>query len=146
MWRRGSDARGTGATLPVDDWDSSPFRHSWDRDNQGIIRTHQSKKKKQNKTTKNKGKTLQITTVESQHGSLQFTPNVTHWSVKCIYATPNKQDNVDSVSEVVWIKHLVHDCGQERPIPDYSWKSVIDIDINSTCSLTFLPWIYIKYQ
>lgn len=111
-----------------------------------FMRPAQSGNNNQNTSEQNKGKTLQTTTVESQHGSLQFTPNVTHWSVKCIYATPNKQDNVDSVSEVVWIKHLVHDCGRERPIPDYSWKSVIDIDINSTCSLTFLPWIYIKYQ
>ena len=57
-------------------------------------------------------------TTESQHGFSSFhtqycdaihKTDITHWSVKCIYATPNKQDNVDSELEAVLNMYLGYD-------------------------------------
>ena len=83
---------------------------------------------------------------EKKHG---FTPiiNMTHWSVKCIYATPNKQDNVDSGSEVVLKTYLVHDCAALcEAYLTISEISVIDIDINSTCIWHSCPEVTLKTE
>lgn len=55
---------------------------------------------------------------------MYFTAIMTHWSVKCIYATANKPDNVDSESEVVF-KHIWIMTLAVRGLPDYSWNLLL---------------------
>lgn len=59
-----------------------------------------------------------------KNGLLHVTPSLTHWSVKCIFATPNKQDNVDSESEVV-LKYIWIMTMAMRGLPDYSWNLLL---------------------
>jgi len=61
---------------------------------------------------------------KNQQQIISFHSQFDHWSVKCINATPNKQDNVDSESEVV-LKHVWFMTVAVRGLPDYSWNLLL---------------------